>query len=130
MLSFISFILVCVGSLNWFSIGILQYDFVAGLFGSQSNIFSRIVYTLVGIASIVVIANLIKNKGKFIVSFKKASSEYEKLMEEQEENRKSRVMARAESGEDNSIDKDAHNCDSKSSSSNCNKSKCDCDKDK
>ena len=44
MLSFISFVLVCIGSLNWFSIGLLQYDFVAGIFGSQANIFSRLVY--------------------------------------------------------------------------------------
>ena len=57
MLSFVSFILMCVGCLNWFSIGILQYDFVAGIFGSQSNIFSRLIYTLVGVASIIVVAN-------------------------------------------------------------------------
>ena len=130
MLSFISFILVCVGSLNWFSIGILQYDFVAGLFGSQSNIFSRIVYTLVGIASIVVIANLIKNKGKFIVSFKKASSEYENLMEEKEEKRKSRVLARAESSDDNSIDMNEDGTCKSNKNSHCNKSTCDCDKEK
>ena len=55
MLSFVSFILMCIGCLNWFSIGILQYDFVAGIFGSQSNIFSRLIYTLVGIASIIVV---------------------------------------------------------------------------
>lgn len=85
MLSFISFLLVIVGAFNWFTIGLLQYDFVAGLFGSQANVFSRLVYALVGIASIVVIVNMIKNKGKFIVSFKKASDEYEEYKEEKEE---------------------------------------------
>lgn len=85
MLAFISFLLVCVGSFNWFTIGILQYDFVAGLFGSQANIFSRLVYTLVGVASIIVVFNLIKNKGKFIISFKKASKEYEEMKQEKEQ---------------------------------------------
>ena len=97
MLSFISFILVCIGSLNWFSIGILQYDFVAGLFGSQSNIFSRLIYTLVGIASIVVIVNMVKNKGKFVVSFKKANKEYREYMSEQEDRELARLKAESSS---------------------------------
>ena len=59
MLAFISFILVLIGSVNWFCIGILQYDFVAGLLGSQSNDFSRLIYTIIGIASIIVSVNLI-----------------------------------------------------------------------
>lgn len=87
MLAFISFLLVCIGSFNWFTIGILQYDFVAGLFGSQANVFSRLVYALVGVASIIVIFNLIKNKGKFVISFKKASDEFKEFKEEQEENK-------------------------------------------
>ena len=98
MLSFISFILVCVGSLNWFSIGILQYDFVAGIFGSQSNVFSRLIYALVGVASIVVIANMIKNKGRFVVSFKKANKEYAEYMSEKHE--KDLAMLKAESSKD------------------------------
>ena len=77
MLSLISFILVSIGCINWFTIGILQFDFVAGIFGSQSNIFSRLIYTLVGIASIIMIVNFVTNKGKFVVSFKKADKEYE-----------------------------------------------------
>lgn len=100
MLAFISFILVIIGSLNWFCIGLLQYDFVAGIFGSQSNIFSRLVYTLVGVASIIVAFNLIKNKGKFIVSFKKANKEYNKYMEDKKQDESARVLARAESAED------------------------------
>ena len=66
MLSLISFILLCVGGLNWFSIGILQYDFVAGIFGSQSNVFSRLIYAVVGIAMFITAFNAIKNKGKVI----------------------------------------------------------------
>ena len=106
MLSFISFLLVCIGSLNWFSIGILQYDFVAGIFGSQSNIFSRIVYTLVGVASIIVIFNLIKNKGTFRVSFKKANKEYNNYMEEKKEEERDRLVASMESSKDNYINQE------------------------
>ena len=106
MLSLISFILVSIGCINWFTIGILQFDFVAGIFGSQSNIFSRLIYTLVGIASIIVIANFITNKGKFVVSFKKANKEYEEFKEEKEEKAKTRKRALAtESSEDFTINK-------------------------
>ncbi len=105
MLAFISFLLVTIGSLNWFCIGILQYDFVAGLFGSQSNVFSRLVYTLVGIASIIVAVNLIKNKGKFVVSFKKANKEYKEYMNDKQEEKK-RVLAKAESGSDFALDRE------------------------
>ena len=103
MLSFISFILVIIGSLNWFSIGILQYDFVAGIFGSQSNIFSRLIYTIVGVASIIMIANMLKNKGKFVVSFKKATNEYNNYMEEKREENREKVLASAEADEDKHI---------------------------
>lgn len=92
MLAFISFLLVCIGAFNWFTIGILQYDFVAGLFGSQANIFSRLVYTLVGVASIIVIFNLIKNKGKFVISFKKANKEYEEMKKEKEEKKEEQIQ--------------------------------------
>jgi len=101
MLSFISFILVCIGCINWFCIGILQFDFVAGIFGSQSNIFSRLIYTLVGIASIVVIVNMIKNKGKFVVSFNKASKEYENYMEDKKH---ARLAHSTEASNENSKD--------------------------
>ena len=71
MLALISLILVLVGCANWLTIGLLQFDFVAGLFGSQSNIFSRIVYVIVGVASIILTVNIIKNKGKIAFNFKK-----------------------------------------------------------
>lgn len=66
MITLISTILVLVGTLNWFTIGALQYDFVAGLFGSQANIFSRIVYVLVGIAGAFITYSVIRNKGKLV----------------------------------------------------------------
>jgi len=104
MLSLISFILVVIGSINWFTIGILQYDFVAGIFGSQSNVFSRLIYAIIGVASIIVVANMIKNKGKFVVSFKKAENEYNEFMEENKQENRDKVLAAVESDKDKHID--------------------------
>lgn len=71
MLGLISFILVIIGGINWFCIGLLQFDFVAGLFGSQSSIFSRLVYIAVGLGVLVLLFNLIENKGQIKFNFKK-----------------------------------------------------------
>lgn len=73
MISLICFILTLAGSINWFCIGVLQYDFVAGLFGSQANIFSRIVYALIGLSSIWLIYALIKGKGKIKIDGKRST---------------------------------------------------------
>ena len=48
MLDKISLVLVIVGAVNWALVGIFQFDLVAYLFGGQSAMISRIVYTLVG----------------------------------------------------------------------------------
>lgn len=48
----IALILSIIGSLNWGLVGIFQFDLVAWLFGGQSAVFSRIIYTLVGLAGI------------------------------------------------------------------------------
>ena len=68
MISIICFIVVIFGSMNWLSIGFFQYDIVAGLFGYQGSIFSRIVYIIVGIAAIYLIYVIIKNKGRLTVN--------------------------------------------------------------
>ena len=75
MLTFFSLLLVLIGSLNWLSIGVLQFDFVAGIFGSQANIFSRLIYTIIGIGAVVFTVVLIKNKGKVRFSLKKAQND-------------------------------------------------------
>ena len=64
MFKIIAFILTIVGGINWLAIGMLQYDFVAGIFGTQANIFSRIVYTLVGISAVYLTIVMIANKGR------------------------------------------------------------------
>lgn len=52
------------GSLNWLSIGFFQYDIVAGFFGYQGSLFSRIVYIVVGISACWLLFSVIKNKGR------------------------------------------------------------------
>ena len=68
MITFISFILVIAGAVNWFSIGALQYDFIAGLFGSQASMFSRIIYFFVGIAGIWLIIQAFRGKGRIKIN--------------------------------------------------------------
>jgi uncharacterized membrane protein YuzA (DUF378 family) len=65
MLPFFSFILMWIGSLNWFFISAFQYDFIAGFFGTQSSLFSRFIYFFIGMAGFVLLFHLLKNKGKF-----------------------------------------------------------------
>ena len=67
MISIICFIVVIFGSMNWLSIGFFQYDLVAGLFGYQGSIFSRIIYIAVGLCAIYLIYVVIKNKGRITV---------------------------------------------------------------
>lgn len=44
--------LVIVGALNWLLVGLFQFDLVAAILGGQQSSFSRIVYSLVGIAGL------------------------------------------------------------------------------
>ena len=56
--------LTCLGGLNWLMIGALQYDFVAGIFGTQANVFSRIIYVLIGVAAMYILVVTIFSKGR------------------------------------------------------------------
>ena len=51
ILKWISYSLVLIGALNWGLIGAFNFDLVAFLFG-EMTILTRIIYTLVGISSI------------------------------------------------------------------------------
>jgi len=44
--------LVLIGALNWLLVGLFQWDVVAWLFGGSDVLWSRVVYTLVGIAGV------------------------------------------------------------------------------
>ncbi|MBR2970090.1 MAG: DUF378 domain-containing protein [Clostridia bacterium] len=64
MFRLVAFILTCAGGLNWLMIGALQYDFVAGIFGTQANVFSRIIYFIIGICSMYVLIITLFSKGR------------------------------------------------------------------
>ena len=53
--------LAIIGGLNWGLIGLFRQDLVAFLFGGQTALLSRIVYTLVGLAAIWCISLLFRN---------------------------------------------------------------------
>ena len=42
--------IVIIGALNWLLIGLFRFDVVATIFGGQTAIVSRIIYTIVGLA--------------------------------------------------------------------------------
>lgn len=57
----IALILAIIGGLNWGAIGIFKFDLVAWICGGQDAVFSRIIYTLVGLAAIWCISLLFRN---------------------------------------------------------------------
>lgn len=48
----LSLILVIIGAINWLLVGLFQFDAVAWLCGGQAALFSRIIYSLVGLAGL------------------------------------------------------------------------------
>ena len=48
----ICLILMIVGGINWGLVGLFQFDFVGWLLGGSGSIWSRIVFTLVGVAAL------------------------------------------------------------------------------
>lgn len=52
MLDKLALILVIIGAVNWGSIGLFQFDIVGWIFGGQSAIISRIIFTVVALAGI------------------------------------------------------------------------------
>ena len=58
----IALILSIIGSLNWGLVGIFKFDLVAWLFGGQCSVFSRIIYTIVGLAGLWCISFLFRRK--------------------------------------------------------------------
>ena len=52
MLDKIALALVIIGAIVWGGIGLFQFDLVAWIFGGQSAIVSRIIYSLVGLAGL------------------------------------------------------------------------------
>lgn len=53
--------LAIIGALNWGSIGLFRFDLVAWIFGGQTSIISRIIYTLVALAGVWCISLLFRD---------------------------------------------------------------------
>ncbi len=66
MLNRLALILTIIGALNWGSIGLFRFDLVGFLFGGMDSLFSRIIFTLVGLAGIWCISLLFKDEGEFV----------------------------------------------------------------
>ena len=83
MFRIFAFALTCLGGLNWLMIGALQYDFVAGLFGTQANVFSRIIYVIIGVASMYILVVTIFSKGRLkLFGYKKKKVEKKQVEED------------------------------------------------
>ncbi len=78
MFTIIAFLLCIAGQVNWLMIGLFQYDYIAGIFGFQASIFSRIFYVLFGLSAIILIFKLIKGKGVIAVFSRKNKKDLEK----------------------------------------------------
>lgn len=44
--------LLIIGGVNWGSIGLFGFDLVGALFGGQDALFSRIIFTVVGLCAL------------------------------------------------------------------------------
>lgn len=106
MITIIAFLLTLIGSVNWLMIGLLQYDFVAGIFGYQASILSRIIYIIVGASSLVLVFKLFKGKGTLNILSKRNKKD---LANKINKNKDDKVFEKesyahaynVESGEDN-----------------------------
>ncbi len=63
MLDCLALVLSIIGGINWGLVGIFQFDFVAWICGGQGAVLSRIIYTLVGLASLWCISLLFRKGG-------------------------------------------------------------------
>ncbi|MDD6021984.1 MAG: DUF378 domain-containing protein [Acutalibacteraceae bacterium] len=63
MLDKISLALTIIGAINWGCIGLFQFDIVAWIFGGQSAVVSRIIYTVIALAGIWCISLFFRDTG-------------------------------------------------------------------
>lgn len=62
----LALILSIIGCLNWGLVGIFRFDLVAWLFGGQTAVVSRIVYTLVALAGVWCISLLFRDRQEYL----------------------------------------------------------------
>ncbi len=101
MFNLITFFIMCVGGLNWFCIGLFQFDIIAGIFGSQAHFISRFLYCIIGIATLISLIALPIKKGRIYMPKQKSSDEDTDPEEDDVENEE-----KSPSNEDNSPQND------------------------
>ena len=62
MLDRTSLVLTIIGGINWLLVGLFRFDLVAYLLDGQAAIVSRVIYTVVGIASLWCISLLFRQR--------------------------------------------------------------------
>lgn len=90
MITFICFLITIFGCVNWLSIGMLQYDIIAGFFGTQASMFSRIIYIAFGFSALWIGIMAIRGRGKIHV-FKNKPERQENKIEHKDYNRESEL---------------------------------------
>jgi len=87
MLIFISFLIVMAACINWLMIGLLQYDFIAGIFGYQGSVFSRLIYIVFGAAAVFLLIKTLMQKGQISVfQFKRKEKRKQESFESEASN--------------------------------------------
>ena len=62
MLDRTSLIITIIGAINWLLVGLFKFDLVAYVFGGQTAVVSRVIYTVVGIAGLWCISLLFRQR--------------------------------------------------------------------
>ncbi|MFB6286776.1 MAG: DUF378 domain-containing protein [Candidatus Bipolaricaulia bacterium] len=52
ILDIVAAVLLVIGGLNWGLVGVFGFDLVAAIFGGETAILSKIIYTVVGLAAV------------------------------------------------------------------------------
>ncbi len=69
MVDRIALILAIIGGINWGSVGLFKFDIVAWICGGQGSLMARIIYTVVGLASIWCVSLLFRNTDESAESY-------------------------------------------------------------
>ena len=68
MLDRITLVLLIIGGINWGSIGLFKFDIVSWIFGGQTTLASRIIYTIVGLCALWCISLLFRERNEMLDS--------------------------------------------------------------
>ncbi len=63
--------LAIIGALNWGSIGLFRFDIVSWIFGGQTAVLSRIIYTVIALAGVWCISLLFRHDGDTVETMDK-----------------------------------------------------------